>query len=323
MDGQFFGKRGELCDSIKVCGLCYDICVFCGKKTLLTYHKTHGCCHACCPYQVRDRIREMQYIIQRRVIDEISLLSTKIAQIYSDNPFRGFTDFATEYRVRLQRELQLKQDAATRYAMQRTARALVKQEEQRKQLILKELALHEENRKQLMLKKLAMHLEHRKQFILEEENRKQLVLAEENRKQLVLQEEHRLELILEAEVSNKLAVIQYDLASRKRRYPSSHARTCRHQELRRYKFAKYNEVQHQYRIRLQDQMLHMAYYENWYESSLAHATVFLTEILSIAKQERYIAFLYEQAWAKYPSRMFKGVLIKWNAWPESTIAIER
>jgi len=117
----------------------------------------------------------MQDTIQRRITCEISRLSTKIAQICSDNPFRGFTDSAMEYRVRLQRELQFKKDAATRYAMQRTARALVKQEQQRKQLMLKELALHEENRKQLAL---------------EEENRKQLVLAEENRKRLILQEEH-------------------------------------------------------------------------------------------------------------------------------------
>jgi len=309
-DDKFSSNRGEYCHSIKVCGLCSDICVFCGNKTLHTYHKSHGCCYAC-ECNMPGRIRAMQSTIQRRVICEISRLSMEIRQICSDDPFRGFTDFAVEYQVRLQRELQLKKDAETRYAMQCTARALVKQEQQRKQLMFEQLALYEANRKQLMLKKLAMHLQHRKQFILEEENRKQLVLAEENRKQLILQEEHK-----------KLAVIQHDLASRKRRYPSSDDRISRHRKLRRFKFAKYDEVQKQYHIRLQDQMLHMAYYENFYESSLAHAAVFLTEIHSIAKQERYMAFLYEQAWAKYPSRMFKGVLIQWNTWPESTIAIE-
>jgi len=43
MDGAFLSKRHGLCGSINVCGLCSDICVFCGNKTLLTYHKTQGC----------------------------------------------------------------------------------------------------------------------------------------------------------------------------------------------------------------------------------------------------------------------------------------
>jgi len=260
---------------------------------------------------MRGRIREMQYTIFRRIIDEIERLSTKIAQIYSDNPFRGFTDFATEYRVRKQREVE------TQFKKKRAI-----QEHNRQQFILlekkrKKLVLDEENRKKLILEE-----ENHKKLILEEDNRKKLILAEENRKKLVLAEESRKKLGLWHEHRRKVEAVRNQLTTRKRRYPSSHSRTCRHneqQKLHRYKFAKYDE--HAQHVLLRDQMLHMAYYENWHER-LAYASVFLIEIYSIAKQERYIAHLYEQAWAKYPSRMFKGVPISWRDWPEATVTIE-
>jgi len=253
----------------------------------------------------------MQSTIQRRIIDETSWKNSIIAQICKDNPFRGFTDFATEYRVRKQREVetQLKKKRAIQ---EHNRQQLTLFEEKRKKLIL-----DEENRKTLILVE-----ENRKKLILEEENRKKLILAEENRKKLELAEENRTKLGLWHEHRRKVEAVRNELTTRKRRYPSSLSHTCRHneqQKLHRYKFAKYDE--HAQHVLLRDQMLHMAYYENWHER-LAYASVFLIEIYSIAKQESYIAHLYEQAWAKYPSRMFKGVPISWRDWPEATVTIE-
>jgi len=217
-------------------------------------------------------------------------------------------------------------------ANEENRKSRILKEENRKKLVLAEdnrrkLVLAEENRKKLVLaeenrKKLVLAEENRKELVLAEENRKKLVLAEENRKQLVLADENRKKLVLAQEHRRKVKAVRDQLSTRKRRYPSSHSRTCRRneqRELHRYKFAKYDE--HAQHVLLRDQMLHMAYYENWHER-LAYASVFLIEIYSIAKQESYIAHLYEKAWAEYPSRMFKGVPISWQHWPEATVTIE-
>jgi len=213
MDGKGFSERRGVSSPMIVCGLCSDICVFCDKATLLMYHKTRGCCHECLN-RVLERIFKMQFTIQRRIIDETSWKNSIIAQICKDNPFRGFTDFATEYRVRKQREVET-QFKKKRAIQEHNRRQLILLEEKRKKFILLE-----ENRKKLILEE-----ENRKKLILEEENRKKLILAEENRKKLVLAEENRKKLGLWHEHRRKVQAVRNELTTRKRRYPSSHSRT--------------------------------------------------------------------------------------------------
>jgi hypothetical protein len=70
---------------VKICGLCSVACVVCNETILLRTAVATGCCHACDSAHKDD--------------DEISRsLNADITRIHTGDEFRGFLDFAIEYR---------------------------------------------------------------------------------------------------------------------------------------------------------------------------------------------------------------------------------
>ena len=70
---------------MKMCGLCSIACVVCNEFFLLRTAVTTGCCHAC------DSAHKDDNDISRS-------LKADIARIHTGDEFRGFLDFAIEYR---------------------------------------------------------------------------------------------------------------------------------------------------------------------------------------------------------------------------------
>ena len=67
---------------------------------------------------------------------------------------------------------------------------------------------------------------------------------------------------------------------------------------------------------------HKSNFSNSQEDKLAHATEFLREIHTLAKQERFISYLYQKSIQECPGFIFEGKPRKGPSWPESTFPIE-
>jgi len=86
---------------VKLCGLCADQCTFCQHGIEQSQASKFGCCYMCF-HDVPDKIARMQAKKRSDMAAQITLLEAEVAQIHTGDLFRGFSDFATEHRVRIQ-----------------------------------------------------------------------------------------------------------------------------------------------------------------------------------------------------------------------------
>jgi len=137
---QFMGVRKYYSHDgvfVKLCGLCADQCTFCEKGIEQSQASKYGCCYMCFR-DVPDKIERMQAKKRSDMAAQIALLETEIVQIQADDLFRGFSDFATEHRVRTQaaqHRAQLWQDEVEREAQQRQHEASLQQQKIREKVL--------------------------------------------------------------------------------------------------------------------------------------------------------------------------------------------
>jgi len=84
---------------IKTCGLCSTSCVFCGNALLLSTAVQEGQCKSCSTDLVA-RIDEMTRQSHMRTRAILKGLYADIDMVFHGDAFRGFFDYAIEYRVR-------------------------------------------------------------------------------------------------------------------------------------------------------------------------------------------------------------------------------
>jgi len=86
---------------VKLCGLCADQCTFCEKGIEQTQASHDGCCYSCV-HGVPEKIAQMQANKRTDMAARITRMEAEIVYIHAGDPFRGFSDFATEHRVHTQ-----------------------------------------------------------------------------------------------------------------------------------------------------------------------------------------------------------------------------
>ena len=94
-----FDEYDEQMSFIKTCGLCSTSCVFCGNTLLLSTAVQEGQCSTCSTHLVA-RVDKMTKQSHKRTRCILKALYADIDLVYHCDAFRGFFDYAIEYRVR-------------------------------------------------------------------------------------------------------------------------------------------------------------------------------------------------------------------------------
>jgi len=217
---------------VKVCGLCSIECVSCNKFCLLRDAVMFGCCELChrTPIMVND---DMSYSLQR-----------DIARIHAGDEFRGFSDYAIEYRLMLR--------------AQRAARKL-EQENQRVQAMWKARLAEEEERLRVQ------HIRYQAEQP-EREERQRVQRIRDQAEQLETAERKRVQHILQERAAEELEDVnkRFDALRDERdaKQQAEYAEAMRIQRVAREKKAArqlvFREKKQKTKCELREKMIHDA-----------------------------------------------------------------